>query len=45
MKDLGHYTFEFERGGMKIRISAGGIVALITAIAGFALMTSILILR
>lgn len=33
MKDLGHYTFEFERAGMKVRFSAGGVVALITALA------------
>lgn len=33
MKDPGHYTFEFERADMKIRFSAGGAVALITALA------------
>lgn len=33
MKEPGHYTFEFERADMKIRFSAGGTVALITALA------------
>lgn len=33
MKEPGHYTFEFERADMKIRFSAGGAVALITALA------------
>lgn len=33
MKEPGHYTFEFERADLKIRISAGGTVALITALA------------
>ena len=33
MKDPGHYTFEFERADMKIRFSAGGAVAIITALA------------
>ncbi|ATF04117.1 hypothetical protein PhaeoP75_04519 (plasmid) [Phaeobacter gallaeciensis] len=33
MKEPGHYTFEFERADMKIRFSAGGAVALITAVA------------
>ncbi len=45
MKDLGHYTFEFERGGLKIRINAGGIVALITAIAGIAMISAVIIFK
>lgn len=43
MKEPGHYTFEFERADMKIRFSAGGAVALITALAGMGLLAVLLL--
>ncbi|MBN9889582.1 hypothetical protein [Salipiger abyssi] len=45
MKDLGHYTFEFERADMKIRFSAGGTVALITALALAGLVIAFVLLK
>jgi len=45
MKDLGHYTFEFERADMKIRFSAGGTVALITALALVGLVIAFVLLK
>lgn len=43
MKEPGHYTFEFERADMKIRFSAGGAVALITALAIVGLVAAIVV--
>ncbi|MGR3366704.1 hypothetical protein [Sagittula sp.] len=43
MKEPGHYTFEFERADMKIRFSAGGAVALITAVAIVGLVAAIVV--
>ena len=40
MKEPGHYTFEFERADMKIRFSAGGAVALVTALATVGLVAA-----
>lgn len=45
MKDFGHYTFEFERAGMKIHFSAGGTVALITALALVGLVIAFVLLK
>lgn len=45
MKDLGHFTFEFERADMKIRFSAGGTVALITALAFGGLVIAFVLLK
>lgn len=45
MKDFGHYTFEFERADMKIRFSAGGTVALITALALVGLLIAFVLLK
>lgn len=33
MKSLGHYTIEIIRNGWTVRISAGGAVALVSALA------------
>lgn len=38
MKDLGHYTIEFERAGLKVKFSAGGLVALLTAVGGLTVL-------
>ena len=43
MKEPDHYTFEFERADMKIRFSAGGAVALITAVAILGLVATIVV--
>ena len=43
MKEPGHYTFEFERADMKIRFSAGGAVAIITAVAILGLVAAIVV--
>lgn len=43
MKEPGHYTFEFERADMKIRFSAGGAIALITAVAIVGLVAAIVV--
>ena len=45
MKELGHYTFEFERAGMKIRFSAGGAVALVTALALVGLLAAVVLFK
>ena len=45
MKEPGHYTFEFERADMKIRFSAGGAVALITALAIVGLVAAVVVSR
>ena len=42
MKDLGHYTLELERAGMKIKISAGGFVALLSVVAGAGMLAAYL---
>ena len=45
MKEPGHYTFEFERADMKIRFSAGGAVALITALALVGLLVAVVLFK
>lgn len=44
MRELGHYTVEIERSGLKIRFSAGGLVALTTALAIIASITAFFLL-
>ena len=38
MKDLGHYTIEFERAGLKVKVSAGGLVALLTVVGAASML-------
>lgn len=45
MKEPSHYTFEFERADIKIRISAGGVAALIMALSFAGLATTFVILK
>ena len=44
MRELGHYTVEIERAGLKIRLSAGGLVALSTALAIIAFVAAFFLL-
>lgn len=44
MKELGHYTVEIERAGLKIRLNAGGLVALTTALAIIATVAALFLL-
>jgi len=45
MKEPGHYTFEFERADMKIRFSARGAVAMITAIAAVIIVAAVVLAK
>lgn len=45
MKDVGHYTLEFERADLKIRFSAGGAVAIITALTSLGLVAAFVFLK
>ncbi len=45
MKEPDHYTFEFERADMKIRFSAGGTVARLTALAMVGIVAVLVVLK
>lgn len=43
MKDIGDYSIEIERAGLKVRASARGLVALLSLLAFVAVVTYVVV--